>query len=361
MKLSNTPHVVHLYEIDLLRFLAAFAVMLYHYIFSSAGAESLHSFRIPELVPFAKYGYLGVQLFFMISGFVISNSVRASGLAQFVASRAARLYPAFWVCCTITFVVTYLCGGGEFVVSTRQFLVNLTMFSGFVRVPPIDAVYWTLFIEIHFYVLMSFILAFRMGDRLQMMVIVWLVAQGASKLLGLETIDRVLLGPHTPYFLGGILFSIVKQDGASRMRILLIILTWVWALMSAFDAIPFAEAQYHVAFSQWIVAGVLSVFFVVFLAISMGTNPIFLSPRVAVLGAVSYPLYLLHANVGIILLSKLSSVRHPEIVVSFTVAAMVVASWLVHRGVERVLQGPLARLIGVLIHRAGQILNALSN
>ena len=58
-------------ELDLFRFLAAIAVVMYHWTFRGAAARNLTSFSIPEFAPWVKYGYLGVDLFFILSGFVI--------------------------------------------------------------------------------------------------------------------------------------------------------------------------------------------------------------------------------------------------------------------------------------------------
>src|SRR5215467_4825559 len=101
-------------EIDLLRFLAALSVVLFHYSFRGYAADSMSLMPYPPLAPFAKYGGLGVELFFMISGFVILMTAANGSLKGFVASRFVRLYPAFWTCCTITFVVTLAIGAPYF-------------------------------------------------------------------------------------------------------------------------------------------------------------------------------------------------------------------------------------------------------
>ena len=61
----------------------------------------------------------------------------------------------FWACCTLTFIVTLLLGGAYFSVSAPQYAVNLTMLSGFFDVPSVDGVYWSLFVELRFYVLVA--------------------------------------------------------------------------------------------------------------------------------------------------------------------------------------------------------------
>lgn len=85
-------------EIDFLRFFAAFLVMLFHY--SSVSQASKMSY--PLLLPIASFGFYGVHLFFMISGFVILMTAARVDAKQFIISRIIRLYPAFWVCCTST-------------------------------------------------------------------------------------------------------------------------------------------------------------------------------------------------------------------------------------------------------------------
>ncbi|WP_164654758.1 acyltransferase family protein, partial [Pseudomonas viridiflava] len=83
--------------LDYGRFIAAIMAVLYHYTFNGIANGKLSSLsHIPELIEFTKYGYLGVELFFMISGYVIFYSARNRSAAQFAASRAIRLYPSYW-------------------------------------------------------------------------------------------------------------------------------------------------------------------------------------------------------------------------------------------------------------------------
>jgi len=82
-------------ELDALRGLAAFAVMLYHY--TAGEGPRLNRAELLVSVP---WGHFGVQLFFVISGYVILMTVRRVRTAgEFAVSRFARLYPAFWVAC----------------------------------------------------------------------------------------------------------------------------------------------------------------------------------------------------------------------------------------------------------------------
>ncbi|EAQ8060912.1 acyltransferase, partial [Salmonella enterica] len=81
-------------EIDLLRFVAAMAVVFFHYAFRGYAADGMSIMPYPSLAPVSKYGFLGVQLFFMISGFVILMSASHGSIQNFTISRMVRLYPA---------------------------------------------------------------------------------------------------------------------------------------------------------------------------------------------------------------------------------------------------------------------------
>jgi len=83
-------------ELDLLRFLAALAVVLYHFTYHLRDSETAVDL-FPSIGRVGMHGYLGVNLFFMISGFVILWTARDRTPSGFVLSRITRLYPEFWI------------------------------------------------------------------------------------------------------------------------------------------------------------------------------------------------------------------------------------------------------------------------
>src|SRR5438445_3272534 len=88
-------------ELDLLRFLAAFWVMLFHYTFRGPRDAGLPA-SFPFLDHFTRYGYLGVHVFFILSGFVILLTAYEKNALGFALARFIRLYPAYWICVTLT-------------------------------------------------------------------------------------------------------------------------------------------------------------------------------------------------------------------------------------------------------------------
>src|SRR5690606_9451917 len=117
-------------ELDLLRFLAALAVVLYHFTgFGGAGAWPEPAGDVfPEVAALTRFGYLGVDLFFVISGFVILMSAWGRGPGEFGISRLVRLMPAYWASVLLGLLVYGLFRQGHGV--PGLVVPNLTMLQG---------------------------------------------------------------------------------------------------------------------------------------------------------------------------------------------------------------------------------------
>ena len=151
----------HLPLLDPLRFGAAFGVAIFHQMFwswawASIGVPGFEravaaDVLYPSAAPFTWFGWVGVEIFFVISGFVIANSASTSSPGEFLLGRALRLYPAVWVCATATFLVLLLFGSGpasEFIV---PYIHAMLMVPKGVTGQWLDEVYWTLAAETAFY------------------------------------------------------------------------------------------------------------------------------------------------------------------------------------------------------------------
>ena len=106
-------------------------------------------------------GKFAVGSFFIVSGFLIPATLTSpsSNLRTFIIHRGFRLYPAYWFSMFAAFLTMYWKGGWPF--HPRVFLVNLTMFQGFLRVENVIAAYWTLQIELIFYIICGLLFAAR--------------------------------------------------------------------------------------------------------------------------------------------------------------------------------------------------------
>ena len=110
-------------------------------------------------------GKIAITMFFAVSGFVIPFSLlkrRARPLTAFGIGRFFRLYPAYWLS---IFAISLVLGSSETFPPISQILINATMLQGFVGVENLQGLYWTLQIELVFYVLCAGLFFVRLLER----------------------------------------------------------------------------------------------------------------------------------------------------------------------------------------------------
>ncbi|QIA03612.1 acyltransferase family protein [Pseudomonas fluorescens] len=328
-------------ELDLLRFLAAFAVVIFHYAFRGYARGEMSVMPYPLLADIAKYGYLGVELFFMISGFVILMTASSNNLKVFFISRVIRLCPAFWVCCTITFLITLAIGQPRFSADFYQYLINLTFLGDLLGVPPIDGVYWSLFVEIKFYLMIAVLLAFKKIEKIETFLVLWLLISAAAEVFAFEKLRSVLITDYAAYFIAGATFYIIWDKGFTKSRISLLAAAQA---LASFNAIKWAESielKYSTDYDSLIICGVIALFFMTFLFIATHKTSAVGKFDWTALGALTYPLYLLHQMIGFMIFNIAYPTINPHVLLWGTIALMIVASYIIHEKIET----PFARLM----------------
>lgn len=163
--------------LDGLRGIAALAVLLYHFDFTSGHL--------------AAYGALGVELFFVISGFVMLMTLEKLGsVREFAIGRMARLYPAYLASVLITGVVLLAFPEyPRYAPDLGSVLVNATMLQKFVGVRDIIDPYWTLAFELWFYVVIAALFALKRTDRIDLIALVWIGGLFACRAAALNGSD----------------------------------------------------------------------------------------------------------------------------------------------------------------------------
>jgi peptidoglycan/LPS O-acetylase OafA/YrhL len=351
-----------LYEIDLLRITAALAVVVYHYTFSGY-ARHLIPIAFPGVSLVTRYGYLGVDLFFMISGFVVLLSAWNRRPRDFVISRMVRLYPAFWAAVTITAVVVTTLGRGALRVTPVQYLANLTLLNALPNIANVDVVYWTLWAEIRFY-LVIFILAWIGISRGRVIALLW-AWLGATAALeagvvpgGPATAIGLLVQPQwSHYFIAGMTLCLIYRSGPSWPLGAILALSYGNAVYQGIRFAHGVSQRYHQPLHAAVVVAVITLIFAVMTLIALRVTRRLGRPWFAAAGALTYPLYLVHAYAGFVLISLLAPVVSRWVLVPAMIAFMVGAAYAIHRLVE-VRLGPrlkrgLVRLSGAALPRRG--------
>ena len=121
--------------LDLLRLVAVFGVILFHYGFRGPTAFNVTHVALPELAWIGRYGFLGVPVFFVISGFVIAYSAEGRTATAFAIARFSRIYPCFLFCMTLTFSALLAFGPPYFETTFVQWASNLFIAATALRQP----------------------------------------------------------------------------------------------------------------------------------------------------------------------------------------------------------------------------------
>jgi peptidoglycan/LPS O-acetylase OafA/YrhL len=337
---------VHYYEIDLLRFVAALAVVLFHFTYRGYHANSLSRVEYPALGEVFKYGYLGVQLFFIISGYVILLSARGKTVGGFFASRVGRLFPAYWVACTCTYVVLRLCSPAGHAAgwpsllsapSVGVYLLNLTMLQSFLGVPDIDGVYWTLGIELLFYLLVGLLIAFKWFKHLPLVLTAWLAycAFVGPAVVG-SPVTFILFPRHAPFFIAGMLFCLLQTSQEARWKLVgLLLLAYALALRAVRAGVEDTVQVLHQPFSLLVACLLVTAFFAAFWLVGQGWLRLGPRPWLSWAGALTYPLYLLHQNIGYVVFQYAGGHVNKEVLLASLLLALGGLSYLIHVLVER--------------------------
>jgi len=296
--------------LDGLRGVAIFAVILFHsYV------------RWPDLVPFGhkftqvpifSFGWLGVQLFFLISGFVIFMTLEKSqNFRDFISRRWLRLFPAMLICSVVIFASAPLFPErplGALVL--RDMLPGLTFTEptwwGFFLGSPqgvIEGAFWSLFVEVKFYVVAGLLYFFIGGKKMVIVLIgIFLSAAIISKFQRIfpaldlripQLLMQISSAGQFGWFAAGALFY--RYFHERKMALLLAAI--VVALASAAVAGGMRWQQ--------TIASLIVVIIFTAAVLTSSFQSVLSRPSLIFLGFISYPLYLIHENMMVSMIIKM--------------------------------------------------------
>lgn len=328
---------MRLVALDLIRFFAAMAVVLYHY----TAREGFQDFS--ALANFTKFGYLGVPLFFIISGYVIALSAKNRTPIEFAVSRFVRLYPAFWCGIVFTVIVTGYFANVRFDAIT--ILANATMLNDYLNIANIDGVYWTLQAELKFYACMFLLLAFRVFERYKVWLTAWLVITTTFLLLEQPFFMGWFISPYySSFFIAGIAFYLIQNEGKTRFNLTALFSSLILSAYMAYQQVSsFFNSPSEL--DRLIAIMIICSFYVIFWTIV--TDRLVLKKRniYITLGALTYPLYLIHGFAGSAIIDYYRFSYSDTVIVTMTIVFMLFSSWVIHVAIEKRIASPMKRFL----------------
>ncbi|GAA2151180.1 acyltransferase [Kitasatospora kazusensis] len=322
--------------LDGIRLLAALMVVSYHYMAIGGGWTSSVTKLFPRGHLPASYGWLGVELFFVISGFVICMSCWGKPVGEFFVSRVTRLYPAYWVGIIATTAVVILVPGGLTPRSWPEILTNFTMLQQPLNSRDVDAVYWTLAAELHFYLLMA-VVAWR-GLTYRKIVVFcfgWAIASAALIKWDDGPLKQMVMPAYSWYFIAGMAFYLMYRYRPNLLLTGIVATCFLAAQRFALIQLGREEHSMGRNVPEWPVTVILAVCFGLMALVATGRLSWIKWRWLPVAGAITYPLYLLHEYIGWEIFRNLQGHYPVYAVLGGTVLLMLLVSYLVHVLVER--------------------------
>ncbi|MEI6193986.1 MAG: acyltransferase [Verrucomicrobiota bacterium] len=287
---------IRIKELDGLRGIAAMSVLAFHYL-TKYDLSWGHAVGFWPRFP---WGHYGVQLFFIISGFVISMTLsKTVTIIDFLANRFCRLYPVYWVAVTVTFscLLFFPIKPAPYFI---EYLLNLTMLNNVInpflphglQIASVDGVYWTLQIELFFYAL--FLIPFYFGQlkTIEWWAAAWVCARLAVLLMPDNFFTRgiAFIGDlhYADLFSAGVVFFQCRLGGLKLIHIF---------LLSFFICSRFLLEGLE---SSLVVLACYGLFF----AIHFDRARLLNCRWLVFLGTISYSLYLTHQMIGYCVIYK---------------------------------------------------------
>lgn len=317
MKNSTTGISNRLTHVDALRGLAALAVCLFHFTRHKPGFPPDGSL----LKVICQYGYLGVEVFFVISGFIIPLALfrsryRIAHFHRFLAKRVMRIDPPYLITAALSIMLFSIAAhirGTSYPISVPALLAHVGYLNDMLKLPWAVPIFWTLAIEFQYYVFIALCFPVFTAPDKKIPVLFCLI----FLLAGLLTSYSPLVFYYSPLFACGFFCYLNWQGQVGRsVTILLLCLTFL--------------SIYHKLGIESAMACLLACFLILFRCL---THTVLLF-----LGKISYSLYLLHIPIGTRIINWLFHIpfflTHAYLAFWLSVCGAIFSAWVFYRIVE---------------------------
>jgi exopolysaccharide production protein ExoZ len=314
---NNTSHIGY---IESLRAIAALMVVVFHFISFYNGSR--HIVTNESIKEISKFGAQGVELFYMISGFVIFYALSKGGYTlknypKYLAKRIIRIFPTYlatvFSIIAIGFLLTKFLWGGPYAFDMLKLIANITFTADlFDSIDWMNPIFITLKVELQFYIIIGLLFPLmKKSNYLKLAVFT------AFLFLGIYTQNHQTVFVNSPYFIIGISLYGLYENKKDILSYITIIAALV--VLAAF----YVNIDLYIA-----LIGILLIHFVRFSWIPLES-----------LGKASYSLYLTHGlSGGWLLYFSNQEVRSQQIVYILIVSAIIfsiLVAFLYYNTVEK--------------------------
>ena len=313
--------------VDLLRILAISVVISFHFLYSAIVNEKTPQLSPSPFFSFARYGYLGVELFFMITGFVLYQSIEGMSFGKFVKNRFVRLYPMYWLAIILIYLVSSLGIWDKPGPSATDFFYNLTMSPTSFGHDWLDAAHWFMGRQLEFYVAVMVILLLRVGKFISQIFSCWSIVGFTWNLFNFNDFHIWYFNGYFALIVGGALINAIRLQGFSLLRVVALISSYLWAISTRIDKIDWLNSSRSPGHSA-ITIGILVTLIYLLLALTWSSR--ISNAKIAgasFAGALSYPIFLVHDRLGGLVLARFGTEGNRYAVYLLVIAGAVATAY----------------------------------
>ena len=284
--------------IDFLRVIGLGSVIAFHYLYSAISRGRTPNVNESPVMGWAQYGYLGVELFFMITGFVMIASTQSISVNTFLRKRFLRLYPMYWLALILIFFTSQLGFWDRPGLKAADFFHALTMFPKEFSHPWLDPAHWFLGRLLQFYIFIFIVLLFRLNRYLPHIFIWWSLIGLVWQAFNLDNFGIWYFNGFFALIAGGAIIYSIGQWGWNQFRVVGLLASYLWALSSRVDLVPWLDTNRGPNHSALTIGIVVTAIYLLMLAVLNPWVATFQMRGIAIAAAVTYPLFLIHDRIG---------------------------------------------------------------
>lgn len=321
--------------LEALRFILACLTMAWHYYYFGPllGVISAAPVHFPGL----KYCSFGVDIFFLMSGFSIIGSALTNGPRTFLTNRLVRLGPCLLICASITFAANLVAGRSPSILSLLSSILVLPL----PVIAGVDWSYWSLGTLLTFYLIvfvtMQVVDIGKHVTTLALLLTLYSTVTLAPDFsLGANPGAPYGFERYAPYFAAGILLYliIIKRRCSAVVLAVLVLTSILIAIRSWMDAARLSELLTKTSPAPLSGLFMALATLGIFICFTRKADYGWLKQLYSVLGRTAYPIYLIHQNLGYMLIGFAQKQLHltldlrPYVMVCMIALSLAIAVYL---------------------------------
>jgi peptidoglycan/LPS O-acetylase OafA/YrhL len=274
----------------------------------------------------------------MISGFVMMSTTKGISAGTFLKKRFLRLYPMYWIALILIFFVSQFGFWEKPGLIAENFYYSLTMTPESFSHNWLDSAHWFLERQLQFYLLILVVLTVKLGKYLSSVFQCWAVIGFLWNASGFDNYGIWYLNGFFALIAGGAIISSIRATGLTRFRMVALVASFLWAITSRIDLIPWLDENRGPGHSALVIGTVITaMYLLMLLTLSRGVSRIHLR-GIATAGAITYPLYLIHNRLGGLAIARFATPENQYLVYLVTIIILILVAYAILKAEARLMK-----------------------